>query len=204
MARINFQNTRFYRSSSGKEFPMMPVPHFALVGRSNVGKSSLINYVFQNGSLAKVSATPGKTRLINFFLIDEKAFLVDLPGYGYAKRAKEEQEDWGAMLEYYFLSFPDITFLHLLDSRHPPTEDDLLFIEWARAHDKKVLYIFTKIDKIKKGARKSQIDKLVSSIGPGEVLPFSIREGDGRHFLLKWINQQIDSCRAPALVGGEI
>lgn len=192
MSKINFQKTVFYRSSSGKEFPQMRVPHFAFVGRSNVGKSSLINYLLQNQSLAKVSATPGKTRLINFFLMDEKAFLVDLPGYGYAKRSKEEQEDLRGMLETYFLSFPGVTLFHLLDSRHPITEDDQIFIDWAKEYDKKVLYVFTKIDKVKKGIRKAHIDKLAASIGTGiDVLPVSIKEGDGRHFMMKWINQSV-------------
>lgn len=129
---------------------------------------------------------------------------MDLPGYGYAKRAKEEQEDWGVMLEHYFLSYPDIVFLHLLDSRHPLTEDDHLFIEWAQKNEKKVLYIFTKVDKINKGMRKAQVDKLAASIGTGiEVLPFSIREGDGRQFLMKWINQHVVLCKEFALREGK-
>jgi len=191
-SKLNFRNCQFFRSSAGIEFPKMPIPHLALVGRSNVGKSTLINHLFQHGSMAKVSSTPGKTRLINFFLIDEKAFLVDLPGYGYAKRAKGEQEDWGHMLEKYFLSFPDIIFFHLIDSRHPLSQDDQLFIEWTKLNDKKVLYIFTKIDKIKKAARKAVLSKLKAAIGEDvQTLPFSVKEGQGRQLLMKWINENL-------------
>ena len=121
----------------------------AFVGRSNVGKSSLINTVTNRKKLVKVSGTPGKTRLINFFLINNSFYFVDLPGYGYAKVSKTEKAKWGKMMEDYLISRPQLRKVALLvDCRHKPTEDDILMYQWIKHYGYEVVIVSTKKDKL--------------------------------------------------------
>ncbi len=129
--------------------PSTGLPEFAFIGRSNVGKSSLINMLTGRKGLAKTSSSPGKTRLINHFIIDEQWFLVDLPGYGYAKLSKTERERLRKMIEGYLMHRRNLvcTFL-LIDSRHEPQKADTAFMEWLAAHDRPFILLFTKTDKL--------------------------------------------------------
>jgi GTP-binding protein len=139
--------------------PEVSVPEFAFIGRSNVGKSSLINYLTDNGSLAKVSKVPGKTKLINHFLINDQWFLVDLPGYGYAKTSKENRAKWGAFIEDYILKRENLTNLFVLvDGRIPPQTIDIEFIAWLKQNHIPMTIIVTKTDKIS----KNELDKFTT------------------------------------------
>lgn len=132
-----------------EQYPTDDKPEIAFVGRSNVGKSSIINALTNRKKLAKVSQTPGKTRLINFFLINDEFHLVDLPGYGYAKVSKKEQESWGKTIETYLIDrVPLKRVVLLVDSRHKPTEDDIIMYEWIKHYGYNVVIVATKSDKI--------------------------------------------------------
>lgn len=133
----------------------------AFVGRSNVGKSSIINSLTNRRGLAKVSGTPGKTRLINFFLINNTFYMVDLPGYGYAKVSKVEKQSWGKIIESYLLNRPQLKKVVLLvDSRHKPSEDDILMYKWIKYYGHTTLVVATKKDKLKK-SEVSKSEKLI-------------------------------------------
>ena len=157
MKKVPFNQAQFIASAfDTKSFPKMltlggnPMPEIAIVGRSNVGKSSLINNLLRNGNLAKTSSTPGKTRSVNFFSIDEQLGLIDLPGYGYAKVPQAMRQQWSEMIDYYLDRRPTLKLILLLiDSRRDPTEEDCALIQWASFHKKPMLLIFTKIDKLK-------------------------------------------------------
>ena len=141
-------------NSSG--FPNTNLPEIAFVGKSNVGKSSLINAMLGRKRLARTSSTPGKTRVINFFIIEEKLYFVDLPGYGYAKVSKSESEKWGGMVEGYLKDRKPLKHIFLLiDIRHPPGKNDKMLYEWFMHYAHDFTIIATKSDKIK----KSQINK---------------------------------------------
>ena len=148
-----------------KKCPKGDLPEFAFIGRSNVGKSSLINAMANNKKLAKTSSTPGKTRLINHFLIDKKWFLVDLPGYGYAKVSKKSRHGWGEMSSAYLLKRENLmcTFI-LVDVRLEPQKIDLEFINWCGEHQLPIAIIFTKADKIKAGEVQSNIAKFKKAL----------------------------------------
>ena len=132
------------------QYPTDNRVEIAFVGRSNVGKSSIINSITNRKKLAKVSSTPGKTRLVNFFLINNDFYLVDLPGYGYAKVSKSEKESWGKTIEMY-LTGRDVLkrIVLLVDSRHKPTADDIMMYEWAKHFGYDVVVVATKSDKLK-------------------------------------------------------
>lgn len=131
--------------------PESTYPEYAFVGRSNVGKSSLINMLTGNGSLARISSDPGKTRLINFFLIDASWYLVDLPGYGYARISKGKRKGWDSMVREYLESRKSLMYTFLLvDSRHEPMENDLRFTDWLGEKQLPFCLVFTKADKLSK------------------------------------------------------
>ncbi len=163
MKKLSFSSVEFLRATATEEnFPEFPYPEVAIVGRSNVGKSSLINHLL-NQKIAKVSATPGKTQTINFFLIDKSLILVDLPGYGYARVTKNLKESWGKAIESYFAASRDMRLvLLLLDMRHLPTDEDVQFLNWALHHQKKILLIFTKSDKLTRQEQRTANEKIVN------------------------------------------
>lgn len=137
---------------SPKQYPDDGKPEFALAGRSNVGKSSVINAMLNRRKLAKVSSSPGKTRTINFYIINEEFYLVDLPGYGYAKVSKSEKANWGNMVETYLKNRKNLYGVILLvDIRHEPTADDKMMYDWIRHYGYDIIVIATKSDKISKG-----------------------------------------------------
>ncbi len=141
---------------SPTQYPTTGLPEIALAGRSNVGKSSLINTLIQRRGLAKTSSKPGKTQTLNYYLIEEKFYFVDLPGYGYAKVSKSRRDEWAKMIDYYLSTRPTLRrVMHLVDIRHEPTSDDKMMYDWLAHYNEEVLVVATKMDKIK----PSQVDK---------------------------------------------
>ncbi len=143
------------------QYPIDNLPEFLIVGRSNVGKSSFINTIINRKNFAHTSAKPGKTQTLNFYQIDNRFYLVDVPGYGYASVSRERQKKFGTMIEGYIKSRENLKCVFLLiDYRHKPTEDDLLMYEFLRYYNLKIKIIATKFDKVKKNARDKQ-NKLI-------------------------------------------
>lgn len=186
---INFHNAEFEKSAVAKEqYPKSDMLEFAFAGRSNVGKSSMINKVLNRKSLARVSGTPGKTITINFYNIDKKIYLVDLPGYGYAKRSKEEVAKWGAMMEDYLANRKQLVqTILLVDSRHTPTEQDIQMAEWIRHYHDRLVVIATKTDKLKKSEFDERIDDIAETLELTEddvLIPFSTSNEEGRELVM--------------------
>ena len=177
------------------QLPDSDLPEIAFAGRSNVGKSSLLNKLFQRKNLARVSSVPGKTITINFYQVDEYNF-VDLPGYGYAKVAKTEKERWAEMMEGYFNSDRNIKLvIQLVDMRHPPTKDDLMMMEFLQASGYEFIVVMTKSDKLKKkkdyNARLEGSKQEMSFLPPERIIPFSSENGEGLETVKKYIEQYL-------------
>ncbi len=146
------------------QIPQILYPEIAIVGRSNVGKSSLINAMFDNKKLARVSSKPGKTASINFYLVNDTFLLVDLPGYGYAKRSAEERKKWKYLVDSYVTERENLClFLHLVDFRHGFLDGDLRLREWILSLQVPVQVVFTKVDKVPKAKRKVLYEKYINS-----------------------------------------
>ena len=177
------------------KLPEMDLPEIAMVGRSNVGKSSLINKILNRRNLAKSSSTPGKTRTINLYLVNQSFHLVDLPGYGYAKVSRSEQQKWGQIIEDYLKNRKQLRgVIHLLDIRHEPTENDLLMKEWLSHYDIPILIVATKADKISRGVRQKHLQAISRKLNldPGlKPLVFSAETGEGTGELHKAIEEII-------------
>ena len=177
-----------------KQFPRDPKPQIALSGRSNVGKSSLINTLVGRKSLARVSSSPGKTITINFYDVDKKLFLVDLPGYGYAKRSMDSKRSWSSLTEDYFIKNPSSDALklviQLIDIRTGPTDDDILMINMMIDRDIPFVVVGTKTDKLSKTALAKRIEELEHEYFEGtgiKILPFSSVSREGKDELWKEI-----------------
>lgn len=179
-----------------KDLPAGDLPEIAIVGRSNVGKSSLINKLVNRKNLARSSSTPGKTRTINYYLINGAWYLVDLPGYGYAKASKQEQARWGKVTEEYLTKRQQLRgILHLVDIRHPPSREDILVQGWLIHHQLPLLCVAAKADKISRGARDKHINVIKKSLNlpPGvEPLCFSSVTGAGVEELRQALQQIIE------------
>ena len=189
--KINVNNSSIALTvGNSKQFPRDPKPQIALSGRSNVGKSSLINTLLGRKSLARVSSAPGKTITINYYTVDSKMFLVDLPGYGYAKRSIESKKSWSSLTEDYFLKNPSSDaiklVIQLIDIRTGPTNDDIMMINFMIDCDIPFVVATTKTDKLS----KSQLDKALADLeenyfkGTGiEIFPFSSVTREGKEQL---------------------
>ena len=168
-----------------KQYPTDGYLEFAFAGRSNVGKSSLINKLLNRKSLARVSGTPGKTTTINFYNIDDTIFLVDLPGYGYAQRSKSETEKWGKMMEDYLANRETLVQTKLLvDSRHKPTKDDIQMCQWIKHYHDRVIVVATKFDKLKKSEMEPNLELIWETLELGEdeiLVPFSTKDDEGKY-----------------------
>lgn len=171
-------------------FPGRGLPQIAVAGRSNVGKSSLINRLCQTKNLAKTSSTPGKTRLINVFLINQDFHLIDLPGYGYAKVSKKEQDSWGRMMQEYFEQAESLRLvLHLVDIRHAPSEGDKQMNAFLYQSGIPFRVVATKADKLSRAQRGAMLPRLARDLAvqPWEIIPVSSQTGEGRDGLLQAI-----------------
>ena len=176
-------------------FPGKGMDQIAVVGKSNVGKSTLINKLCRRNKLARTSATPGKTRLINVFELNGSFHLIDLPGYGFAKVDKKEKERWGVMMQEYFTTAEELKHvLCLVDIRHEPTEDDRVMNLFLREMDIPFTVIATKADKISRGARSKYLAPICRalSVQPWEIICFSGEDGTGRDLLLERIEEVLN------------
>ena len=186
---INFNRADFVRSAASPEqFLRDGRKQVAFAGRSNVGKSSVINRLLNRKNLARVGASPGKTTQVNYFNIDDKLYLVDLPGYGYAKVSKAERERWGRLMENYFQSsgLIDLGVL-IVDARHAPTVDDATMCEFFRASGCPMLVVANKVDKLKRSEIEPNLARIRETLGLKEsetLVPFSAEKGDGKERLL--------------------
>ena len=186
---INFNKAEFVLSAaSPRQFIRDGRKQLAFAGRSNVGKSSVINRLLNRKNLARVGSSPGKTTQINYFLIDDKLYLVDLPGYGYAKVSKSERDRWGKLMENYFQSsgLIDLGVL-IVDARHKPTKDDETMCDFFRTGGCPMLVVANKLDKLKKSEIEPNLALIRETLdlGDSEILvPFSAEKGDGKEQLI--------------------
>lgn len=174
-----------------KPFPGQGLPEIALAGKSNVGKSSLINNLTNNSKLARTSSAPGKTRLVNFYQInEEELFLVDLPGYGFAKAPRQEKEKWAAMIEGYLEKSQNLRHvLQLVDIRHTPTQEDQMMVNYLRHYNIPFTVVATKADKLSKAQRGRSIPVICRTlvVQPWEIITHSSEDGTGKDKLLDLI-----------------
>lgn len=182
---------------TGSQYPERLGAEIAIVGKSNVGKSSLINSLCNNYKLAKTSQSPGKTRLINFFVINRSFYIVDLPGYGFAKASKEQQQSWGALMEQY-LSSGRVTHLFLLlDIRHAPTAEDRQMFQWMLYYGVPYTLVATKADKLSRSRRQQSANAAAKALGALPfALPYSVQERLGRQELIERIAQVVQDAGA--------
>ena len=191
---LNTQNVNLKISAgTAKQIPSDPIPQIAFSGRSNVGKSSLINALLGRKSLARVSSAPGKTITINFYEVDKKLFLVDLPGYGFAKRTLEDKKQWSALTDGYFTSNRNIDRLELVvqlvDSRIGPTKDDEMMLDYLCAAELPFVVVATKTDKLNATERKKNLAAIAHHplVNGAPVIPFSALKGEGKDELWKTV-----------------
>lgn len=195
---MNVNHAHFLTSVAHlSQLPEDDLPEIALAGRSNVGKSSLINRMLGRKSLAKTSSTPGKTQLLNYYNIDSQLYFVDCPGYGYAKVSQVQRRQWGSLIERYMLNREQLLLvLQLIDARHPPSKDDINVFSWLIRNRLPVCVVATKADKIP----RSQWQKHLRSISEGLHIPdhipiilFSSETGQGKDELWDFINHTINA-----------
>ena len=184
---MNVHKAEFVKSAaSGADFVRDGRPQLAFAGRSNVGKSSVINRLLNRKNFARVGATPGKTVHVNYFLVDG-VWLVDLPGYGYAKVSQSEKERWGRLMESYFRSGLITAGILIVDARHAPSGDDATMLQWFRSSDCPLVVVANKLDKVKKSRREECLALVRDTLGltgKDTLIPFSAEDGTGREALL--------------------
>ena len=186
---MNLHNVEFIKSAaSASGFIRDGKPTIVFSGKSNVGKSSVINKLLNRKNFARVGAQPGKTIHVNYFLIDKTAYFVDLPGYGYAKVSKDERDRWGALMERFFEEPELITLgVMIVDSRHKPTADDCTMASWFKSTGCNLVIVANKIDKLKKSEIEPNMQRIRETLELEEsipVIPFSAEKGNGRDELL--------------------
>lgn len=193
---INFNRVEFIRSAaSPKDFLRDGLPQLAFAGRSNVGKSSVINRIVNRKNFARVGASPGKTSQINYFLLDEKAYLVDLPGYGYAKVSKAERDRWGRLMETYFASGLISWGVMIVDARHKPTADDVTMAEWFFDTGCPLIVVANKLDKLKRSQISPNLEVIRETLALREedrLVAFSAEKGVGKEQLLELLEGIMD------------
>lgn len=197
---INFNQAEFVLSAaSPKQFIRDGRKQIAFAGRSNVGKSSVINRLLGRRNLARVGASPGKTTQINYFLIDRKVYLVDLPGYGYAKVSKAERDRWGKLMENYFQTSGLIDLCVLIvDARHKPTADDVTMFNFFRSSGGARIVVANKLDKLKKSEIEPNLALIRETLGLTEedtLVPFSAEKGEGKEQLLRMLKTFCETKR---------
>ena len=196
MSLLNVNSAEFVRSAaSTKQFIRSSMPTVVFAGKSNVGKSSVINRVLNRRNFARVGASPGKTVHVNYFLIDEKLYFVDLPGYGYAKVSQAERDRWGKLMEDFFAE-PSLMSLGVMivDARHKPTADDVTMAAWFKDSGRPMLVVANKLDKLKKSEIEPNLALIRETLAlPADVtlIPFSAEKGQGRDALLAEITKLV-------------
>lgn len=174
-----------------EQYPDESLPEIALVGRSNVGKSSLINCLANRKNIARTSSTPGKTATVNFYEIAGRYRIVDLPGYGYAKVSKQEKEKWADMIEGYLSNRQNLVqVVQLVDSRHKPTADDKMMFDWIKSYNYEPLVVATKLDKLKKSQVEGNLTTIYEELELGDdsvLIPFSSETREGREQVIELI-----------------
>lgn len=196
MAQLNVNRAEFVKSAASPEsFVRDMLPRIVFAGKSNVGKSSVLNRLLNRKNFARVGATPGKTVHVNYFRIDGRCWFVDLPGYGYAAVAKGERDRWAGLMESFFSQPEQITLgVLIVDARHAPTADDVTMARWFRSTGRPLVVAANKCDKLAKTAVPGAVEAIREALGLGEemaVLPFSAEKGTGRDELLGMINSVI-------------
>lgn len=184
-----------------EQLPDDKLPEIALAGRSNVGKSSLLNRLLQRRNLARVSNSPGKTRTLNFYRVNDALYLVDLPGYGFARRSPDERRRWGALVNGYVGERPPLRgMLHIVDARHDPSDEDLEMVRWLAEGHRPYLVVASKADKLstnKLNVQLARIRRAISeaaerSLADTRILAFSAVTGRGRDDVWRWIGETTD------------
>ena len=195
---MKIKNPEFEKSAySFEDFPHTRKPEFAFSGRSNVGKSSLINTLVNRKKLARTSSTPGKTQCINFYNMDNKFYLVDLPGYGFAKVPDKVKDEWAELIDDYLYNRRNLFgLIQLVDARHKPTEDDQLMVDWLKETGLPTIIVATKVDKIKRSKRNKQENLIISTLDIAKVdiefTFFSAKTGEGKNKVSGFIHRLLD------------
>lgn len=189
---MNFQKVQFVVSAvSAEDFRRDGKPQIVFAGKSNVGKSSVINRILQRKNFARVGEAPGKTTHINYFSVEEKLYLVDLPGYGYAKVSQSEKERWGKLMERFFGEPQLITLgVMIVDARHKPTANDITMAEYFKNSGRRFLVVANKLDKLKKSEIAGNLACIRDTLGLPDhccLIPFSAEKGEGRDQLIREI-----------------
>ena len=193
---MNFQNVEFLISAAApRDFPANRLPEIAFAGKSNVGKSSVINRLLQRKNFARVGDKPGKTIHVNYFTLDRKCYLVDLPGYGFAKVSQSEKERWGKLMEDYFAANRITLGILIVDYRHPPTNNDITMAKWFLDSGCPFAVVANKMDKLKKCELVPNLEVIRQDLELPDscpVIPFSAEKGDGRDALVKLILETVE------------
>lgn len=188
---MNFQKVEFLISAaSDRDFPKNRLPEIAFAGKSNVGKSSVINRLLQRKNFARVGDKPGKTIHVNYFTIDSKCYLVDLPGYGFAKVSQKEKDRWGRLMEEYFAAGRIDLGILIVDYRHPPTNNDVVMARWFLDSGCPFVVVANKMDKLKKSELAPNLEIIRRDLELPEdcpVIPFSAEKGNGRDELVRYV-----------------
>ncbi len=188
---MNMNNVEFLISAaSPKDFPGNRLPEIAFAGKSNVGKSSVINRVLQRKNFARVGEKPGKTIHVNYFVVDRSCYFVDLPGYGFAKVSQAEKDRWGKLMESYFAADRIDLGILIVDARHAPTNNDITMAQWFIDSGCPFLVVANKLDKLKKSEVEGNIQTICEDLELPEscpVIPFSAEKGTGREELMRYI-----------------
>lgn len=193
---MKISSATFIKSATSPEhYPRDGRPEIAFMGRSNVGKSSLINSLLGTRGLARTSSTPGRTQLINFFLINDAFYFVDLPGYGYARVPRDVKKHWGPMVEKYLATRSGLVLsIVITDSRREPTELDLLMKEWLEARGKPFIIVATKADKLSSNQLRANFSRASAVLGSSELVAYSAVTRSGAARLWKEITSRISNC----------
>ena len=190
---MNFQKVEFLISAANpKDFPSVRLPEIAFAGKSNVGKSSVINRILQRKNFARVGEKPGKTIHVNYFTVDSKCYFVDLPGYGYAKVSQSEKDRWGKLMENYFAANRIDLGVMIVDARHAPTNNDVTMARWFLDSGCPFVVVANKLDKVKKSQIAGNLEVIRQDLELPEecpVIPFSAEKGTGRDDLVRLIVQ---------------
>ena len=193
---MNFQKVEFLISAANpKDFPKNRLPEIAFAGKSNVGKSSVINRLLQRKNFARVGEKPGKTIHVNYFTVDSKCYMVDLPGYGYAKVSQSEKERWGKLMEDYFAANRIDLGVMIVDARHAPTNNDITMASWFIQSGCPFVVIANKLDKLKKSEIEPNLQTIREDLELPEdtiVIPFSAEKGTGRDELVKLVVSAVE------------